>query len=317
MGTLPSPTGGNDESKPVQADALACAVYEQRESLLRRVATLTDAEWDLVCPAPAPPADVVRIDEPRRSVREVVAHLLVVDDMVLRGGAFRAWAGLRRLEHPGGWDLRRISPLAELPVSELVTLLARRGERFGRLVSEAPGAVRRLPVPGPFGRQPLAGVLSRRVLHEWLHEQDIAAATEESPGVAMSPSIATVATGALLRLLPDAVLPRMSLNAGVVRVVVELADERAAGGSVQRCIWGLDFTRRQYGPRVLAPADATVRVEAPALAMLAYGRGDRLGDGSCVTVDGDEAMAGAFLSALATPRTPAPCLGIAEAAVAS
>ena len=319
MGTL-SPARPGDEVKatgPVHHNTLAGAVYEQRKLLLRRISTLSTADWDLVCPAPAPAADVVRLDAPRRTVREVVAHLVVVDDMVLGGGALRAWAGLRRLEHPGGWDLRRIAPLAQRPAAELVALLAQRHERFSRLVAEAPGAVRRLPVPGPFGRQPLAGVLGRRVLHEWLHEQDIAAAAEASPVVAMSPSVAAVATDALLRLLPEAVLPRMSLKAGVVRLVVDLTDERAAGGGVQRCIWGLDFSRRQYGPRVLAPPDATIRLAAPALAMLMYGRSERVGSGCPVDVAGDQQVADDFLSMLTTPGTAAPCPGIAEAALAS
>lgn len=315
------PPGGIPGERPkdtgiVHTDALACAVYEQRESLLRQVAVLSDEQWDWICPAADPPAGVVRLDEPRRTVREVVAHLLLVDDMVLGGGALSAWAGLRRLEHPGAWDPRRVGPLAALPVTELVTLLARRGERFGRLVSGAPKPVRRLPVAGPFGRQPLAGLLARRVLHEWLHEQDIAGAGGDAPEPAMSPSVAAVATEALLRLLPPAVLPRTELHSGVIRLVVKVAAE-GPGRGAQQSIWGLDFARRQYGPRVLAPADATIRVDAPVLAMVANGRGERLGRGNCVAVEGDRDVAATFLAALGTPRAPAPCLGLSSAAVAS
>lgn len=299
----------------MSTDALACAVYEQREALLRRVAILSDEQWDLVCPAPAPPPGVLRLDEPRRTVREIIAHLLVVDDMVLAGSALRSFSGLRRLEHPGAWDLRRVEPLAALPVTELVALLAERGQRFGRLVAGAPSAVRRLPVAGPYGRQPLSGLLTRRVLHEWLHEQDIAAAAPSELGPPeMTVPVASAATDAVLRLLPDAVLPRTDLDGGVVRLVVDLG---AAEGGHQRRIWGLDFNRRQYGPRVLAPADATIRMTAAALALLANGRGPRMGSEPCVEIDGDGAMARAFLDALGTPGAPVPCLGLAVATAAS
>ena len=302
-------------TRGLDRDPLACAVYEQREMLLRCVATLSDQEWDAACPVPAPPAGVVRLDEPHRTVREVVAHLLVVDDMVLGGGALRAWAGLRRLEHPGAWDLRRVRPLAALPVPELVTLLARRGEQFARLVSHAPSAVRRLPVAGPFGRSALAGLVGRRVLHEWLHAQDIAAAVDPSTPAGMSRHVGAIATEAVLRLLPEAVLSRIPLAAGVLRLVVELPRD-AGSGAIPRSIWGLDFGRRQFGPRVIAPANATIRVAAPALALLAHGRGDRLRTGPSVDVDGSATMAEAFLSALATPLVPAPCPGITSPAVA-
>lgn len=304
---------GISKERGLPTDALACAVYEQREALLRRVAVLSDDQWDLVCPAPAPPPGVVRLDEPRRTVREIVAHLLVVDDLVLGGSALRSLGGLRRLEHPGAWDRRRVEPLAASPVAELVTLLADRGQRFGRLVAAAPPAVRRLPVAGPHGRQPLAGLLSRRVLHEWLHEQDIAAAVpSELAAAEMSFAVACAATDAVLRLLPDAVLPRTNVAGGVLRLVVDLDN-----GSHQRRIWGLDFSRRQYGPRVLGPAHATIRTTATALALLANGRGPRIETEQCVDIDGDSAMASAFLDALVTPGAPVPCLGLAVAASAS
>ena len=301
----------------MRKETFVAAVYGQRAALLRRLATLTDAQWDQVCPTPAPPPDVVRLDTPRRTVREVIAHLLVVDELVVRGGGIRS---LRRLDHPGGWDLRRVGPLAQQSPAELVALLSRRGERFGRLVSTAPAAAYRVPVPvpGPFGRQSLCSLMGRRVLHEWLHEQDIAAVT---PGPAATPRPASTAVGTVLadtvlQLLPSSALPRIDREQGIVRIVVQV-DGADDAGSNERAIWGIDFSRRQYGPRVVRTPDATIRVDAAALALLAHGRGDRLGTTPCVDIDGDPGLAGAVLEALGSQTAPAPCAEMALQAAAS
>lgn len=293
------------------SDTLVCATYEQREALLRRMARLSDAAWDRPCPVPNPPAGVVRLEEPRRAVRDVVAHLLLIDKMVLRGGALRAWSGIRRLEHPGAWDLRRIEPLAALDVAELVTLLARHGERFGRLIGGAPAALRRVPVSGPFGRLPLSSLVGRRVLHEWLHEHDIAVATHSGVPV-MSAAVSGVAADAVLQLLPVVGLPGMALEQGVVRVVVTCG--AAQGRSVRR-IWGIDFARRQYGPRVVRPADAVIRVDAATLALLTNGRGERVAQTACPDVSGHADLGLQLLEAWSS-AVPVPCLGSSQAAVA-
>ena len=276
------------------------------------MARLPDAAWDLPCPVPAPPPDVVRLEQPRRAVRDVIAHLLLIDEMVLRGGALRAWSGIRRLEHPGGWDLRRIQPLAALEVADLVTLLARHGERFGRVLGAAPAALRRVPVPGPFGRLPLSSLVGRRVLHEWLHEHDIAMATQAS-APQLSVPVSLVVADAVLQLLPAVGLPRITAEAGVVRVVVTCGP--GAGGP-QRRIWGVDFARRQYGPRVVRAADAVIRVEAGALALLANGRGDRVPEAACPDVEGDADLGGLLLEAWSSSAVPVPCLGSVQSAVA-
>lgn len=286
-------------------ECIIIGLSQQREALLRRLATLDDRSWDLVCPAPAPPADVVRLDEPRRTVREVVAHLLVVDQMVLRGGALRSFGGRHGLDHPGGWDLRRVQPLAAFPPTELVGLLAQRGARFARRVDAAPAPLRRIPVPGPYGRQSVAQLVTRRILHEWLHEQDIAAATAPDAAPSAGAAVAEAIADGVLQLLPNEVLPRTGLDAGVIRVVLDLGGDAAVA---RRTIWGLDFARRQYGPRVVTRPEATIRLRATTLALLAHGRADRLGDGRCVDVEGDQALAEVLLRALTAPRAVAPCL---------
>lgn len=276
------------------------------------MARLPDAAWELPCPVPHPPPGVVRLEEPRRTVRDVVAHLLLIDEMVLRGGALRAWSGIRRLEHPGAWDLRRIEPLATLDVADLVALLARRGERFGRLIGAAPTALRRVPVPGPFGRLPLSALVGRRVLHEWLHEHDIAAATQ-GPVPFMSTAVSCVVADAALQLLPVVGLPGMDVKQGVVRVVVTCG---AVQGAPVRRIWGVDFARRQYGPRVVRPADAIIRVDAATLALLTNGRGNRVAGASCPDVEGDGDLGLHLLEAWSSAAVPVPCLRASHAAVA-
>ena len=127
---------------PLLKATLLPAVYEQRESTLRRVATMSDAEWEPLCPPPRAPRGVIRLDVPRRRVRDIVAHLITVDETALRGGTLRSWAGIRRLESDNSWDPGRITDLANRPITELVTLLARRGERFARLAAAAPSGPR-------------------------------------------------------------------------------------------------------------------------------------------------------------------------------
>lgn len=277
------------------------------------MAALGDAAWELVCPVPVPPAGVVRLDEPDRRVRDIVAHLLVIDEMILRGGALRTWSGMRHLEHPGAWDLRRIQPLAALPIPELVALLASRGERFGRIISAAPGPLRRVPVVGRHGRLSISALIGRRVLHEWLHEHDIATATG-SLAPAPSALVSTVVADAALQLLPLEGLSRLGADRGVVRIVVDCTG--GAGSSAVSRTWGIDFARRQYGPRVVASADATIRVTAPALALLANGRGDRLGEGRCAEMEGDTDLAAVLLEEWTRSAVRVPCLGDHRVAVA-
>lgn len=244
-------------------------------------------------------------------MRDVVAHLLVIDEMIVRGGALRAWSGIRRLEHPGAWDLRRIRPLAELEVAELVTALAQRGERFARLVGAAPAAVRRVSVSGPFGRVPLSCLIGRRVLHEWLHEHDIAVGTATPPPDARG-AVAGIVTEAVLHLLAVNGLPRVGRDEGVVRLVVDLgADDN---GWVRRCIWGIDFGRRQYGPRVVTPAHAAIRLDATTLALLGNGRQERVAAEAAPLVEGDRDLADALVAALTNTPAPVPCLALAAAA---
>lgn len=298
----------------VRKDACVAAVYEQRSALLRRVATLPDAQWDALCPVAEPPPGVIRLEEPTRTVRQVVAHVLVVDELVLRSPL--RLVALRRLEHPGGWDLRRVEPLAAKPPTELATMLARRGERVGRLVAAAPAPVQHVPVP--FGRRESLGrFIARRVLHEWLHEHDIAAATEpDDVPKAPAPVVAAAITEAVLGQLPSSALARSRPERGVVRLVVEPGGGGGNSAAEPR-VWGVDFAERLYGPRVTAPPDATIRLDAATLALLAHGRRARLRDERRVQFEGDEALARDLVGALSASGVTAPCVGSAVTVGAS
>lgn len=274
------------------------------------VSSLPDVAWDRPCPNPAPPQGVTRLDEMRRTVRDLVAHICVVDGLALDAGVSRPWNALRRLEMPRGWDLRRLTPFLELPPSDLVDVLARGGERFERMVHTAPPALGRVPVAGPFGRQSMAQLINRRVLHEWLHERDIVDGTADlTPPRAGAPApvVAAAMVDAVLAGLPAEVLPRTEADHGVVRLIIELGGRTDAGKVSQQRIWAADFTRRQYGPRVVATPDATVLIDAAALALLANGRADRLPADTQVRIEGDAGLGQALLTAIRCPHRDLAC----------
>jgi len=269
---------------------LLTAVYDQREALLRRVALLDDTDWDLPCAVAGPAAT--------RPVREIVAHLLLADALILSGAVGARWQRTGRLQMPGSWDPAPLRAMAQLPVSALVTLLAQRGEKVARLIARAPLASWRLPVAGPAGRRPAAQLWADRVVHEWLHEHDIAGCSADQAPVAMRPATVSLATDAVLRTVADAVLPTVSLDHGVVRLVVR--------GDASSRTWGVDFARRRYGPRVTAAPDAQLRLTPQDLVLIVNGRGDRVPNS--IDVTGDPDLAGRLLEALAAPAATASSL---------
>ena len=281
-------------------ETLLTAARAQRAATLRRVATLPDPAWDQQVPPPPPPPGVVRLDTPARTLRDIVAHLVVVDEMAVRGGALRGWVSARRGEPVQPWDRRRIAPLASLSVTELVTLLARRGQRFAQLLAAAPAAIAHVPVRGPFGRQPLLHVVARRVLHEWLHEHDVAAVAGGAVSAAPAPEIAATLADAVLAGLPAATLPLVPRSRGVVRLLVAVAPDADGEASQQRA-WAVDFGRHLYGPRVVTPADATVHLSTAALTLLASRRATPEDPELGVRIEGDTRLGLDVLARLALP----------------
>ena len=294
---------------------LLAAVAEQRETLLAAVSCLPDEAWDTRCPNPAPPQGVRRLEEPRRTVRDLVAHICVVDGIGLDAGVTRPRNALRRLEMPRGWDRRRLAPFLELPPRDLAAVLARSGERFERMVRAAPSALGRVSVAGPFGRKSLSRQVTRRVLHEWLHERDITdglagGRMQEIP--APSAAVAAAMVDAVLASLPAEVLPRTAADHGVVRLIIDLGGQADTGRVGPQRMWAADFTRRQYGPRVVATPDATVQIDAATLALLANGRAHRMAAEPGLRIEGIEALGHALLDAIRCPERDLACVDLSD-----
>lgn len=297
LGSLGGATTDSNGGFRVRHATLLEAVYQQRAATLHRCAALADAQWDLACPVPQGPAAGPAV----RRVRDLVAHLITVDEQLLRGGVLGAWAGRGTADDAHSWDLSG----AAMPTGDLLALLARMGERFATLATAAPALVGRMRAPGAFGRQSLWQLVARRVTHEWLHEQDIAAAgdTPVAPVAPPSRVVADVVAETVLCDLPAVALPQAAVTAGVVRLVIAVTP-RDVGATLPPIVWGVDFGRRQYGPRVVAQPDAVVRTDAVALALVASGR-RRLGwHDPAWAVTGDRDLAAALLETVGPSRAP-------------
>jgi hypothetical protein len=152
---------------------------------------------------------------------------------------------------------------------------------------------------GPFGRQPLLQVLAMRVVHEWLHERDLAAAQ----GTAAPPpdeAVAELLADVVLCALPVATLPRVRREQGVVRLEVAIHPGPEGGPPRQR-VYSVDFARRQYGPRVMATPDATVSLTAEGLVLLATHRSSSDDPALGLRVTGARDLAAAVVDAITMP----------------
>lgn len=269
--------------------AAVAALRMQRAATLQALRVLPEPSWEAACPG-------------FERVRDLVGHLVAVDEACSTG---RILPALRDAGHAWSfedWNRASAERWAEHPPEELLDALQRSGERLTRVVARLPSVVAQLPVPGQVGRPPLLFLAYRRVLDEWLHGSDLARSTgaageavrsDGSEPVAADPVVMEALCAAVLDGLPHLVLPRTERTNGVVRLVVE------TGGDARRT-WGVDFARRQYGPRVTARPDAVVRTDACTLALLAEGReqlartrADRL------AIEGDEQVAEDLLGVLA------------------
>lgn len=257
------------------------ALRAQRRATLRRLAQLPDPAWDAPC-------------LPGWRIRDVVAHLVAVDEASVKGRIFPA---LRADGRDGfeRWNDASIARWADRSPGDLREGLARWGGRLATMVRLTPSAVAQVPFRAWFGRQPLLFLVYRRVLDEWVHECDIAWAScaegSREPAPA-EPGVADVLAAAVLYPLPHLSLPRVDRATGVVRLVVET-------GNQARRTWGVDFARRQYGPRVTVRPDAVVRVDAGTLALVAEGRWSPADVRERLNVEGDADAARSLLEALA------------------
>jgi hypothetical protein len=277
------------------------AMTAQRGATISRLAVLGGQEWQRACLPPW-------------TVHDVVAHLVAIDEAAVSGRLLPVLLRAPDRRAIERWNDQAVLTYRDRSPGELIAALARWGRRLQRLARMVPTVAGQARVRGPFGRQPLMYLLYRRVLDEWVHEHDIAVATADAapggdtlsellPALPLQP-VGEALTGAVLAALPQTVLPRVERPVGVLRLTVDRAPftadgTPADGGVAVHRMWGVDFARRQYGPRVRTKPDTEVRTSAPVLALLAEGRVDwRQVPKSLLSVQGEEDLAGAFLDAL-------------------
>jgi uncharacterized protein (TIGR03083 family) len=274
------------------------AMTAQRAATISRLAVLGGAEWERICLPPW-------------TVHDVVAHLVSIDEAAVSGRLLPVLLRAPDRRAIERWNDATVLAYRDRTPGELIAALARWGRRLQRLTRLVPTVLGQARVRGPFGRQPLMYLLYRRVLDEWVHEHDVAAATG-APGeadAALLPALPRQVVGealssAVLASLPQLVLPAVDRSVGVLRLTVDRAPFRADGtpadgGVAVHRMWGVDFARRQYGARVLTRPDVEVRTSAPILALLAEGRADwRQLPSTLLAVEGDADLAAAFLDAV-------------------
>lgn len=279
---------------------IVAGLAAQRDATVRRLAALPEPAWTLPCPLPAP---VPGLGVPR--VRDLVVHLVLGDECLASTRRLVGSDAARRLDRARRWDAAALQRFDAAATADLVDRLLDGGDRLLRIVGATPAVVGRLPIRGR--GLPVLRLLAMRVVHEWVHEHDIALATGVPGPVATQPApdVAGVLTYALLERVADRVLPRIDRSSGVVRLVVDpepSADAVPAG----RLTWNVDFARRQFGVRVTATPDAKIETTAAALALLLARRLDwRAATPDHLRVSGDAELADALLGGLSDGRAAA------------
>ncbi|CAN5119101.1 hypothetical protein BH20ACT9_BH20ACT9_24030 [soil metagenome] len=296
----------------------------QRAATVDRLSALAADAWTASC-------------GPRGAVRDVAARIVAVDEAMASGRLLAMYVGAATPAELR-WRVDTLAARwRDTPADDLLAALRPGGRRRLRVVRAVPGTAARLRTATPFGRQPLWYLLCRGTFDEWLGERDVALATGSFDDAAVAPAIGDVLGWTVLAASPAVTLPWVDRTVGVARVVVDAAGpvrqpdaadeapppvtgrdrgrgpvtgrDRGRGsvtgrdrgrGPVTRRTWGVDFARRQYGPRVAAPPDATIRVTGPALALVAAGRVDRRRlPAESLLVEGDADLAAALLDAFA------------------
>ncbi len=258
------------------------ALQEQRRATLEQLGGLEPQDWETGC-------------LPRWLVRDVVAHLVTVDAAAVAGRllpVLRSPDGRAAVER---WNDAAVLRLEDAEPDALLDALDRAGERLVAVARRVPAAAWRTPLRTAFGRHPVGYLLARRVLDEWVHSVDIARSQARIEPRPMP--VVDVVADAVLAAVPTLALPGIDRTVGVVRVVVLIGPPGEDDEHAPRRTWSVDFARRHYGPRVVTRPDATVRLHAAALALLAEGR--PVGGYGPVRVEGDEALGRRFLEGLA------------------
>lgn len=270
------------------------ALRAQRVRTMALLSKLEPADWDRPC-------------LPGWAVRDVVAHLVATDQASVTGRVLRPLLMNDDRSVVERWNDEAVLRWRDRSPEELMAGLQRWGRRVERVAVMTPGALAQVPVGGPYGRHALVFLLYLRVLDEWVHEQDIAwalgAERDQVPGPPML-TIGEVLAQQVLAVLPRRGLLGVERSVGVVRLVVDPAPPGGAMSALP-VVWGVDFARRQFGPRVTARADAEVRVGAAALALVQESRlAWRNLSKEWLAIDGDEDLAAEVLDAVVLNSAP-------------
>jgi uncharacterized protein (TIGR03083 family) len=229
-----------------------------------------------------------RFDDPTAlpgwRVREIVAHLITVDKATVTGtNLVVVFTSMQRLER---WNEGQVPRWAERPVPELLDGLDRWGRRFARFVGALPAAMYRMRLPNPWGR--VAGMMVWvRAYDEWIHRQDIRRALGMGDEQAGAAPIAEF----LLACMATVTLRAIGSRPG--RVAVALED-----GGTPITEWAFDLASGSAGPGSVA--DARVVCPASAFIMATAGRDifSDLESAGTLSIEGDRAVADAFLAKL-------------------
>lgn len=274
---------GSTNGWKLDATALIDAVAVQRWSTVTLLGGLSQGQWDIEA-------------VPGWRVREVVAHLIAIDQAAVSGRLLPQLRAARTRADIERWNDAVVRGWPQQSPEGLHEELARAGDRVASWARRVPPLAWRVPVRTAFGSHPLRVLLARRVVDEWVHAWDVATAVGvAAPAPGMVPR--ALATG-VLATWPSMVLPRVQRRAGVLRLEVDVSGRDEAEPEAALRVWGVDFARRHYGPRVRLAADATARLHATTLALLAEGRLDWRGADE-VEVEGDEEVAAGLLDEVA------------------
>jgi uncharacterized protein (TIGR03083 family) len=269
-------TGKTDKSTAVEL------LRAQRRATLALLSSLDPPAWERACLPPW-------------CVRHVVAHLITIDEAAATGRLLPLLRAANGRDEVEAWNDVVVAERARADPATLLEALDRAGERLAAVIAKVPAVLWKLPVRTVFGRHPLGFLTRRRLLDEWVHSVDIARATDrpwELP-VVIAPALAD----AVLEAAPALILPKVEASAGVIRFVVLVGELGEDAEHTPRRTWSVDLARRQYGPRVTARPDATVRLHVAALALLAEGR--PLPDGHLQpNIDGEPEVAASLLEVM-------------------
>ncbi len=268
----------------------------QRRVTLQRLGKLSPAEWR----------------QPTNSgltVAELASWLAAVDEAAVRGRLGALGSPRPGVTSPGNSAADATPHLvssasvagvlarddAAPNPATLLHRLERAGARLERGARLLPGVFWRTRVESDDGlRRTLVLLLRLRLLREWVAVSDPALGPPARP----VPPVARELAQAALERLRTEVLPHAGISVGVIRLVLE-----EIPGQPGERMWGVDFARKHYGPRVEAAPDAVVRTWSGALARLLEGEVEASGLApEELRVEGDRTLADAWLWAVVRGR---------------